>query len=52
PLMYDISMGVRREDSALRGDVNSALARHKAEIDAVLAQYGVPRLDMAGRPAR
>ncbi|MER9291392.1 substrate-binding domain-containing protein [Mesorhizobium sp. M0510] len=52
PLMYDISMGVRREDDALRGDVNSALARHKAEIDAVLAQYGVPRLDMAGSPAR
>ncbi|MER9106424.1 substrate-binding domain-containing protein [Mesorhizobium sp. M0848] len=52
PLMYDISMGVRREDDALRGDVNSALARHKAEIDAVLAQYGVPRLDMAGNPAR
>lgn len=52
PLMYDISMGVRREDEALRGDVNSALARHKAEIDAVLAQYGVPRLDMAGSPAR
>ncbi|WP_027161882.1 substrate-binding domain-containing protein [Mesorhizobium sp. WSM1293] len=52
PLMYDISMGVRREDDALRGDVNSALARHKAEIDEVLARYGVPRLDMAGRPAR
>ncbi|RUX26503.1 quinoprotein dehydrogenase-associated putative ABC transporter substrate-binding protein [Mesorhizobium sp. M7A.F.Ca.US.011.01.1.1] len=52
PLMYDISMGVRREDDALRGDVNSALARHKAEIDTVLAQYGVPRLDMAGSPAR
>ncbi|MER9349060.1 substrate-binding domain-containing protein [Mesorhizobium sp. M0239] len=52
PLMYDISMGVRREDDALHGDVNSALARHKAEIDAVLAQYGVPRLDMAGSPAR
>ncbi|TIN91108.1 MAG: quinoprotein dehydrogenase-associated putative ABC transporter substrate-binding protein [Mesorhizobium sp.] len=52
PLMYDISMGVRREDDALRGDVNSALARHKAEIDAVLAQYGVPRLDMPGSPVR
>ncbi|CDX25276.1 Extracellular solute-binding protein family 3 [Mesorhizobium plurifarium] len=48
PLMYDISMGLRREDDALRSDVNSALARHKSEIDAILAQYGVPRLDMAG----
>ncbi|CDX56104.1 Extracellular solute-binding protein family 3 [Mesorhizobium plurifarium] len=52
PLMYDISMGVRREDDALRSDVNSALARHKSEIDAVLAQYGVPRLDMAGSLVR
>ncbi|TPI57604.1 quinoprotein dehydrogenase-associated putative ABC transporter substrate-binding protein [Mesorhizobium sp. B3-1-3] len=52
PLMYDISMGVRREDDALRSDVNSALARHKAEIDAVLTQYGVPRLDVAGSPVR
>lgn len=52
PLMYDISMGVRREDDALRSDVNSALARHKAEIDAILTQYGVPRLDMAGSPVR
>jgi mxaJ protein len=52
PLMYDISMGVRREDDALRSDVNSALARHKSEIDAILAQYGVPRLDMAGSLVR
>ncbi|PBB96661.1 amino acid ABC transporter substrate-binding protein [Mesorhizobium sp. WSM3862] len=52
PLMYDISMGVRREDDRLRGDVNRALARHKAEIDAVLTQYGVPLLDIAGSPVR
>ncbi|WP_181178304.1 substrate-binding domain-containing protein [Mesorhizobium sp. B4-1-3] len=52
PLMYDISMGVRREDDALRSEVNSALARHKAEIDAILTQYGVPLLDMAGSPVQ
>ncbi|RVD60098.1 quinoprotein dehydrogenase-associated putative ABC transporter substrate-binding protein [Mesorhizobium sp. M2D.F.Ca.ET.185.01.1.1] len=52
PMIYDISMGVRREDDALRGDVNAALARHKAEIDALLAQYGVPRLDASGSPVR
>jgi mxaJ protein len=52
PMIYDISMGVRREDDALRGDVNNALARHKAEIDALLAQYGVPRLDASGSPVR
>ncbi|TPL94296.1 quinoprotein dehydrogenase-associated putative ABC transporter substrate-binding protein [Mesorhizobium sp. B2-3-11] len=52
PMIYDISMGVRREDDVLRGDVNSALARHKAEIDALLSQYGVPRLDGSGSPVR
>jgi mxaJ protein len=52
PMIYDISMGVRREDDALRGDVNNALARHKTEIDALLAQYGVPRLDASGSPVR
>ncbi|AZO03082.1 MAG: quinoprotein dehydrogenase-associated putative ABC transporter substrate-binding protein [Mesorhizobium sp.] len=52
PMIYDISMGVRREDDALRGDVNSALARHKAEIDALLVQYAVPRLDASGSPVR
>ncbi|MBZ9992694.1 substrate-binding domain-containing protein [Mesorhizobium sp. BH1-1-4] len=52
PMVYDISMGVRREDEALRGEVNAALARHRAEIDAVLAQYSVPRLDASGSKAR
>lgn len=52
PMIYDISMGVRREDDALRGDVNGALSRHKVEIDALLSQYGVPRLDASGSPAR
>jgi mxaJ protein len=52
PMIYDISMGVRREDDSLRGDVNNALARHKAEIDALLAQYGVPRLDPMGSTVR
>ncbi|ESW73063.1 amino acid ABC transporter substrate-binding protein [Mesorhizobium sp. LSJC277A00] len=52
PMIYDISMGVRREDDALRGDVNGALSRHKVEIDALLSQYGVPRLDAPGSPVR
>lgn len=52
PMVYDISMGVRREDDALRGEVNAALAKHRAEIDSVLAQYGVPRLDASGGTAR
>ncbi|WP_245518908.1 MULTISPECIES: substrate-binding domain-containing protein [unclassified Mesorhizobium] len=52
PMVYDISMGVRREDDRLRGEVDAALSKHKTEIDAVLAQYSVPRLDAAGSPVR
>ncbi|MER9331521.1 substrate-binding domain-containing protein [Mesorhizobium sp. M0488] len=52
PMIYDISMGVRREDDALHGEVDAALAKHKAEIDSVLTQFGVPRLDAGGNPVR
>jgi mxaJ protein len=48
PMIYDISMGVRRGDDALRAEINAALARDRKEIDAILADYGVPRLDSAG----
>ncbi|MBP0582572.1 substrate-binding domain-containing protein [Labrys sp. LIt4] len=44
PMTYDISMGVRREDDAMRSEVDAALTRHKAEIDGILARYGVPLL--------
>jgi mxaJ protein len=38
-------MGVRREDEALRGEIEEALKARRPEIDAILASYGVPRLD-------
>ncbi|TKB82251.1 MAG: quinoprotein dehydrogenase-associated putative ABC transporter substrate-binding protein [Mesorhizobium sp.] len=50
PMIYDISMGVRRGDDTLRSEVNAALTRHRAEIDAILAAYQVPRLDPVGAP--
>jgi mxaJ protein len=45
PLAFDIAMGVRKDDAVLAGEVDAALARRRADIDAVLAAYGVPRLD-------
>jgi mxaJ protein len=45
PMVFDISMGVRRDDEALQLEIGEALVRRKAEIGAILAQYGVPRLD-------
>jgi mxaJ protein len=45
PMVFDISMAVRKEDEALRQEVDAALARRRTEVDAILAAYGVPRLD-------
>jgi mxaJ protein len=45
PMVWDISMGVRKEDEALRQDIDAALSRRRAEVDAILSAYGVPRVD-------
>jgi mxaJ protein len=45
PMAFDISMAVRKEDEALRQEVDLVLARRRADVDAILAAYGVPRLD-------
>jgi len=51
PMIFDISMGLRKEDESLRQEVDAALKRRQPEIDAILAQYGVPRLER-GRSAK
>jgi mxaJ protein len=45
PMIFDISMAVRKENETLRQEVDAALARRRPEVDAILAAYGVPRLD-------
>jgi quinoprotein dehydrogenase-associated probable ABC transporter substrate-binding protein len=40
--VFDISMGVRRDDSALGVALDAAIARRRADITRVLRQYGVP----------
>jgi mxaJ protein len=42
PMMFDISIGTRREDASLRDELETVLDRHQAEIKALLAQYHVP----------
>jgi len=49
PMVYDISLGVRREDVALREEVEKILDQRQEDIDAILAEYGVPRLDVGLR---
>jgi mxaJ protein len=45
PLTFDIAMGVRRGDTTLRARLDDVLRRRRPEIDAILAAYGVPRVD-------
>jgi mxaJ protein len=51
PMVWDISMAVRKEDQALRHEIDAAIERRRAAVDAILAEYGVPRLDRPQRRA-
>lgn len=53
PFVFDVGMGVRRVDVALRDTLDAILVRRRASIDSILACYGVPRLNRratAGAP--
>ena len=45
PFVFDIALGVRREDTALRDRLEQVLVKRKSGIDSILAEYGVPRVD-------
>jgi quinoprotein dehydrogenase-associated probable ABC transporter substrate-binding protein len=45
---FDIAMGVRKGDRALRDEVDRALERLRPEIEATLDAYGVVRVPRAG----
>lgn len=56
PFVFDIAMGVRREDTTLRARLDSALVRRQDDITALLARFGVPLVAtpghrVAARPA-
>jgi mxaJ protein len=42
PMSFDIAIGVRRDDIALRNQINEVLNREKPTIDAILRAYHVP----------
>jgi len=46
PMVYDIALGVRRADEPLRLALDEILVRRRADIDALLREYGVPRVDV------
>jgi quinoprotein dehydrogenase-associated probable ABC transporter substrate-binding protein len=43
PFEFAIAMGVRKGDTALRDRLDEVLARRKADIEAILDDYAVPR---------
>lgn len=45
PMVFDIAMGVRRSDTVFRDTIEAILARRRPEIDRILQEYGVPRVD-------
>jgi mxaJ protein len=47
PLTFAIAMGVRRGDQALLAALQQVLDRRRADIDAILDAYGVPRVAAA-----
>jgi mxaJ protein len=44
PFEFSISMGVRRGAQALRDELDGVIARRQTDIDAILAEYAVPRV--------
>jgi len=45
PFVFDISMGVRREDQEFKDQLDQILDKRRADIDRILEDYGVPRVD-------
>jgi mxaJ protein len=52
PMVFDIAMGVRSDDEALRTEIDDALKKRRTEVDAILAAYGVPRVDVSSERAQ
>jgi mxaJ protein len=46
PIAFDISLGVRRGDTALVARLEQVLDRRRGDIDTILARYHVPRVDV------
>jgi len=50
-LFYRVTLGVRFGENTWKRKLNSLLRRNKTEIDAILADYGVPLVDDFGHTA-
>ncbi len=48
PMVFDISLGVRRADTTFQRVLNDVLVKKRSQIDAILDRYGVPRVPPPG----
>jgi mxaJ protein len=48
---YQMAMGVRYGEREWKQQVEGLIERHRADIDAILREYGVPLLDLEAAPA-
>jgi mxaJ protein len=51
PFVYDISMGVRRGDERLKEELEQILQRKRPEIESILNDYDIPRVEGAAQRA-
>jgi mxaJ protein len=51
PFEYSMSVGVRKADIDLQRELDAALSRRRADIDAILDEYGVPRAGSVYAPS-
>ena len=51
PFVFSIAMGCRKQDRALRDELEHVLTRRRPEIEKILDDYGVPRVPSVGSAA-
>jgi mxaJ protein len=51
-LVFSIAIGCRRKDPELRKKVDAILAKHRSDVDAILAEYHLPQVEAPPNRAR
>jgi mxaJ protein len=52
PFHFDIAIGVRANDKALRNVLDEELARRRTEIEDILRSYGIPQITLPAETAQ
>jgi mxaJ protein len=45
PMVFDVSLGTKKENRQLRAEIEEVLARRSGDVRALLASYGLPRAE-------